>query len=105
MMLTLDATRWTIFGRVEFPSALPSIFSGLRVAAAYAAVGAVFGEWAGSTSGLGYVMLQSAPELDTARIFAAVVILSAISLGLFGLVSAVERLVAPWAREEAPRAA
>ena len=105
MMLTLDATPWGIFRRVEFPSALPAIFSGLRVAAAYAAVGAVFGEWSGSTSGLGYVMLQSAPELDTARIFVAVVILSAISFALFALVSVAERVLAPWAREEGPRAA
>src|SRR5262249_18083958 len=47
MMLTLDGSRWAIFRRVEFPSALPSFFSGARVAATYAAIGAVFGEWSG----------------------------------------------------------
>jgi putative hydroxymethylpyrimidine transport system permease protein len=99
MMRTLDASRVAIFRRVEFPGALPAIFSGARIAATYAAVGAVFGEWSGSTSGLGFVVLQSEPSLDTARIFAAVLILSAIALGLYGLVSLAERLLIPWHRE------
>ncbi len=81
------------------PGALPAIFSGARIAATYAAVGAVFGEWAGSSSGLGFVMLQAQPSLETARIFAAVLILSAIALGLYGLVSLAERLIAPWHKE------
>jgi putative hydroxymethylpyrimidine transport system permease protein len=59
----------------------------------------VFGEWSGSTDGLGFVVLQSEPSLDTARIFAAVLILSAIALGLYGLVSLAERLLIPWHRE------
>ena len=100
MMRTLDASRLDLFRRVEFPAALPSLFSGLRVAAAYAAVGAVFGEWSGASGGLGYVMQQAAPALDTARIFAAIVILSAVSLALFALVTVVERRLAPWSREE-----
>jgi putative hydroxymethylpyrimidine transport system permease protein len=99
MMRTLDASRVAIFRRVEFPGALPAIFSGARIAATYAAVGAVFGEWSGSTDGLGFVVLQSEPSLDTARIFAAVLILSAIALGLYGLVSLAERLLIPWHRE------
>ena len=97
MMRTLDASRLDVFRRVEFPSALPSIFSGARIAATYAAVGAVFGEWSGSTSGLGWVMLQSQPALLTARIFAAVVLLATISLVLFALVSYAERVLVPWA--------
>jgi putative hydroxymethylpyrimidine transport system permease protein len=85
---------------VEFPSALPSIFSGIRIAATYASIGAVFGEWSGSTAGLGYVMLQATPNLQTARIFAAVLLLAAMSLALFLLVVLVERLLVPWARRE-----
>jgi putative hydroxymethylpyrimidine transport system permease protein len=99
MMRTLDADRGAIFRRVELPGALPAVFSGARVAATYAAVGAVFGEWAGSSAGLGFVMLQSQPALETARIFAAVLILSAIALGLYGLVSLAERRLLPWERE------
>src|SRR6266540_5061041 len=55
MMRTLDGSRWAIFKRVELPWALPTAFSGMRVAATYAAIGAVFGEWAGSSAGLGYL--------------------------------------------------
>jgi putative hydroxymethylpyrimidine transport system permease protein len=97
MMRTLDATRWAIFRRVEFPAALPAIFSGMRIAATFASIGAVFGEWSGSNAGLGYVMLEATPNLLTSRIFAAILILTVISLILFGLVSLLERLAVPWA--------
>jgi putative hydroxymethylpyrimidine transport system permease protein len=99
MMRTLHGSRFAIFRRVEFPAALPAIFSGLRIAATYAAVGAVFGEWAGSSSGLGFVMLQAQPALATGRIFAAVLILSTIALALYALVTVSERLLVPWKRE------
>ena len=101
MMRTLHGTRWSLFRRVEFPGALPMIFSGARIAATYAAVGAVFGEWAGSSEGLGFVMLQSQPSLDTAVIFASVAILSLLALALYGAVTVAERLLVPWTREEA----
>jgi putative hydroxymethylpyrimidine transport system permease protein len=96
MMRSLDGGRLSIFRTVEFPGALPAIFSGARVAATYAAVGAVFGEWAGSSAGLGFVILQAQPALATARIFAAVLILSLLALSLYGLVTVVERLLVPW---------
>lgn len=96
MMRTLHGDRIDIFRRVEWPGALPSIFSGARIAATYAAVGAVFAEWAGSSSGLGFVILQAQPALATPRIFAAVIVLSAIALALYGLVSLAERILVPW---------
>jgi putative hydroxymethylpyrimidine transport system permease protein len=97
MMKTLDASRWATFRRVEFPGALPLIFSGMRIAATFASIGAVFGEWSGSNAGLGYVMLSATPNLLTARIFAAIVILTTIALALFGLVSLAQRIAVPWA--------
>lgn len=97
MMKTLDASRWDIFRRVEFPAALPSIFSGMRIAATFAAIGAVFGEWSGASQGLGYVMLAATPNLQTARIFAAILILTLIALLLFGIVTLLERTLVPWA--------
>ncbi len=97
MMRTLDASRWAIFRKVEFPGALPSIFSGMRVAATFAAIGAVFGEWAGSSQGLGYLIQASTPNLQTARIFGCIVLLTLMAMALFGLVSLLERLVCPWA--------
>ena len=97
MMRTLHGTRWSIFKRVEFPAALPSFFSGMRIAATFAAIGAVFGEWSGSSQGLGYVMLAATPNLLTARIFAAIVFLTVVALMLFGVVSLLERILVPWA--------
>lgn len=61
MMRTLHGGRYAVFRHVEAPGALPSIFSGARIAATYAAVGAVFAEWAGSTNGLGFIILQAEP--------------------------------------------
>ncbi|MGZ8715783.1 MAG: ABC transporter permease [Gaiellaceae bacterium] len=99
MMRTLHGNRLAIFRRVEVPGALPAVFSGARIAATYAAVGAVFGEWAGSSAGLGFVMLQAQPALLTARIFAAVLILCVLALGLYAVVSLAERLLVPWQLE------
>jgi putative hydroxymethylpyrimidine transport system permease protein len=96
MMRTLDASRLDIFRRVEFPASLPMMFTGIRIAVTYAAIGAVVGEWAGSTNGLGYVMLEAEPNLQIARIFAVVVILTAISVVMFVIVSSLQRVLIPW---------
>jgi putative hydroxymethylpyrimidine transport system permease protein len=97
MMKTLDASRWAIFKRIEFPAALPAFFSGMRIAATFAAIGAVFAEYAGASGGLGYVIQEATPNLQTARIFAAILILTLIAFLLFGLVSLLERILVPWA--------
>jgi NitT/TauT family transport system permease protein/putative hydroxymethylpyrimidine transport system permease protein len=96
MMRTLDASRRQIFTRVEAPTALPYAFSGAKIAVAVAVIGAVFGEWAGSDSGLGHLMLQDNAQLETARLFAAVVVLSAIAIALFGLLALAERRIVTW---------
>lgn len=96
MMRSLDASRWSMLTRVELPAALPFAFSGAKVAASVAAIGAVFGEWVGSDAGLGFLMIQGTAQLQTARVFAAVVILTVIAVALFGLVGALERLAIPW---------
>lgn len=99
LMRTLHGSRWAILWRVELPSALPAFFSGTRIAATYAAIGAVFGEWSGAQSGLGFLILQSSSTLDTPRTFAAIVVLTIIALGLVGFVFVIERLAVPWVRE------
>ena len=100
MMRTLDAGRGAILRRVELPASLPFFFSGAKIAVAVAAIGAVFGEWVGSDEGLGHLMLVAQSQLLTARVFAAVVVLSAFAIGLFALLSLLERRVAWWGREE-----
>jgi len=96
MMRTLDASRWQILRRVEAPTALPFLFSGARIAAAFAPIGAVFGEWVGADSGLGHLILLDNAQLETARLFAAAVVLAAIALALFGLLALAERRIVTW---------
>lgn len=97
LMRTLDASRMRILRHVELPAALPGLFSGAKVGVAVAVIGAVFAEWIGSSSGLGHLIQQAIPQLLTARAYAAVLILSAFAIALFGLLTLVERLVVPWA--------
>jgi NitT/TauT family transport system permease protein/putative hydroxymethylpyrimidine transport system permease protein len=103
LMRTFDASRLRTFRHVELPTALPGVFTGVKIAVAVSVIGAVFAEWNGSNSGLGYVILQSLPQLLAARGVAAVVILSLFAIALFSLLAVAERLALPWAyhdREE-----
>lgn len=97
LMRTFDAPRTRTFRLVELPSALPGVLTGAKIAVVVAVIGAVFAEWAGSSSGLGYLFLQAEPQLLTARAYAAVAIMSAFAIGLFALLSVAERLAVPWA--------
>lgn len=96
MMRTLDASRWAILRRVESPTALPFAFSGAKIAVAVAVIGAVFGEWAGSSSGLGYLMQLDNAALNTPRLWASVTVLSAMAILLFALLALLERKVVTW---------
>ena len=78
------------------PSALPSFFSGLRLAVTYSVVAATIGEWVGGSSGLGLYMLRSKNALATDQVFVAMFITSLLSITLFMLVYYIERLALPW---------
>lgn len=97
LLRTLDASRTRILRHVELPAALPGLFSGAKIAVVIAVIGAVFAEQAGSSSGLGHLVQTSIPQLETARAYAAVIILSAFAIALFGLITLAERLLVPWA--------
>jgi len=101
VMRTLRGSRLSIFRRVELPWALPAAFSGARIAASYAAVAALFAEYAGGSSGLGETMQTATAQLDAPLVGAAVVVLAALALALFAAVSLVERIAIPWARRAA----
>lgn len=96
MMRTLDAGRWRILRRVEAPSALPYFLSGAKIAAAVAVIGAVFGEWSGADEGLGHLILVSQGQLQTARVFAAVFVLSLMAVALVAVLTLVQRRYAWW---------
>jgi ABC-type nitrate/sulfonate/bicarbonate transport system permease component len=102
LLRTLGASRRQIFRVARFPVALPYLFSGLRVSAAFAVIGAVFAEWVASSGGLGYLVLTYGDQTETADVFAVVVVLAVIGVGLFTAVGVVERLVAPWWRAAGP---
>lgn len=105
LLRTLDATRAQELRWVELPAALPGALSGAKIAVAVAVIGAVFAEYAGSSAGLGNVILQAVPQLETARAYAAVALLAALAILLFSLLALAERLLVPWARKPPDRSA
>lgn len=96
LMRSLDATRWQLFRRVEAPSALPGVFTGMKIAVVIAPIGAVFAEWAGSSAGLGHLIQADNANFEVARQFASVAVLSAMALALMGLTALAERRVIRW---------
>jgi putative hydroxymethylpyrimidine transport system permease protein len=96
MMRTLDASRGQILWRVEAPASLPYVFTGTKVAVAIAAIGAVFAEWAGSNAGLGHLILIDNGQLETARVFAAMFVLAAMTIALYALLALAERRIVTW---------
>lgn len=96
MMRTLDASRHQLLWRLEAPTALPFTFSGAKIGVTFAPIAAVFGEWVGADSGLGHLILQDNAQLNTARVFAAALVLSAIAIGLYGLLALAERRIVTW---------
>jgi len=100
LMRTLGASRWQIFLKIRVPSSMPFLFSGTKIAIAVSVIGAVIGEWVGSSEGLGYLMIRSKPQFLTERVFAAITFLSAMGVGLFLLVGVAEKLAIPWWHSE-----
>jgi ABC-type nitrate/sulfonate/bicarbonate transport system permease component len=99
LLRTLGAGRWRRLRVAQAPAALPFFFSGLRVAAVFSVIGAVFAEWVGASSGLGYLILTFNNETETTNMFATVFALSLIGIGLYFFVAGVERIALPWYRE------
>jgi putative hydroxymethylpyrimidine transport system permease protein len=96
LMRSLYASRWQTFRRLSVPTALPYLFTGIKISVVFAPIGALFGEWVGASSGLGHQILQDNAQLQAARLFAAVAVLSAIGLALFALAALAERRVVTW---------
>lgn len=98
LLRSMGAGEWQRFRLAKIPAAMPSIFSGARLAVTFSVIGAVFGELVGAKAGLGYLMDRSAAQFETSRVFAAIFILAMMGVGLFLLVSLIERLALPWRR-------
>ena len=94
---SLRASPLQVFTKVQFPAALPFIFSGAKVAVTLAVIGAVIGDFVGSMSGLGNLLLTANSQLDSALAWAALVWLSILGILLFAAVALAQRLLMPWA--------
>ncbi len=103
LMRSMGASTWATFWRVRLPGAGPLIFAGMKLAATYSVIGAVFGEWVGSSEGIGVYILDANSRLQTDRVYAAIVVLSAIGITAFLSVLAVEWLLTPWRRRATRR--
>jgi NitT/TauT family transport system permease protein len=89
----LTASEWQTFVHIRMPFAMPSIFTGLKVGVTMAFVGVIVGEFITSQAGLGYLILFAMARVETAVIFAAIVVLCVIGLAVYGVVALLERLV------------
>jgi putative hydroxymethylpyrimidine transport system permease protein len=95
----MGARGWATMRWIRIPAALPALGSGLRMAAAVAPIGAVIGEWVGSSAGLGFLMLQANARLKVDLMFAALALLAAMGLLLFFSVDRAVRRAVPWMAE------
>jgi ABC-type nitrate/sulfonate/bicarbonate transport system permease component len=93
---TFGASPLRIFWSVRVPGALPSVFSGIRIAITYSVIGAIFGEYVGASAGLGFYIEQQQHAFGTNRVIAGILVTALLSLALFGLTALVERLALPW---------
>jgi len=90
-MRSINATRWQVFAKVQFPSALPFIFAAFRIASSLSIVGAVVAEFYGSDRGLGYLVITSATQLQTDLLFVAIGVLATLGIGCFSVFGYIER--------------
>lgn len=93
---SLNASRLQIFRKLTLPSALPYIFAGLKVAATLSVIGATVGEWVGADRGLGQQIVTDTAQLQTTRVFSAILLLSLSGIALFLSVACVEWISLPW---------
>ena len=100
LLRTMNASEWQIFRYAKLPAAADQFFSGLRISATYAIVGAVISEWLGGFTGLGVYMTRVRKNFEYDRMFAVIIITSALSLALMKGVDLLERICMPWKRAE-----
>ncbi|HXM81438.1 MAG TPA: ABC transporter permease [Burkholderiales bacterium] len=93
---SMGASRLQVFARFRLPTSLPYLFSGLKVAATLAVAGAVVGEFVGADKGLGYLLLVTNSNMETALMFATIVALTIIGLAFFYAVELLEAFLIPW---------
>jgi ABC-type nitrate/sulfonate/bicarbonate transport system permease component len=96
LLQTMGASRSQVLFKLRLPGALPSFFTGLRIAVTYAVIGAIFGEQVGAVNGLGIWIILSKNLFRTDLVFGAILITAVLTLALWLLVGAAEQLTIPW---------
>ena len=104
MAETMNASRWSTLRHIRIPAALPALASGLRVATVVVPIGAVVGEWVGSSAGLGYLMLHANARMQIDLMFAALATLAALALIFYFGMDALLRRAMPWQADAHPAA-
>lgn len=103
LVQSMGATRWQTFAKVQFPSALASVFAGLRVATTLVVIGAVVGEYIAADKGLGYLQLSASTNLNSTLLFASVIMMAVLGIVAYEIVAAAERFFIPWADSDRTR--
>jgi NitT/TauT family transport system permease protein len=96
LMKSLSANWLQVLLKVRIPNSLPQLFASLKIASSMAVVGAVIGEFTGSTSGIGHLLTTSSYYLETPEVFAGVIFITVAGLLFFGLVAYIEKKVVSW---------
>lgn len=103
VMVSLNATRWQVFRRLELPSALPYIITGLEVGIVLAIIGAIVGEYLGGSSGLGHLLIARLNAFETDQMFAVLIHMSLLGFTFYFLIGALRRRLIPWHASARPR--
>ena len=96
LLKSMGASKLKIYRFVKVPSSLPGFFSGLKIAAAYSIMGATIGEWVGGKNGLGVYMIRAKQSFNTDRVFAAIIVITVLSIIFLKIIEYFERKSMPW---------
>jgi NitT/TauT family transport system permease protein len=97
LMRSVGAKNNEILLRVRIPNALPHLMAGMKIAITLSVIGAIVGEFAGASAGLGYLIQFASTQLDTPMVFAALIVVSVVGVAFYYLIEILERAVTPWA--------
>ncbi|MFQ5915116.1 MAG: ABC transporter permease [Nitrospinota bacterium] len=100
MMRALNASEWTIFRKIQIPTALPYMFAGFKVSTSLCLIGAVVGEFFGGDLGLGYLLVLAESGMETAVVFVVIFILAAAGIAMFQIVALLERRFIFWSSQD-----
>ena len=95
-MTSLNATRWQVFRRLELPSSLPYILTGMEVGIVLAIIGAIVGEYLGGNAGLGFMLVSKMNGYETDGLFAVIIQMTLIGFALYFATGALRKLLIPW---------